>query len=142
MDDPNKEREESKIITTTYATSNNRLKFLIQSLIAVIIILFSVTQITIHPDRDNSIWVGLICTILGLFFPHPTPMMADVAAGGDGQVGEREGSGDDQAQRAPRTATTTHTRSRPSPVVQQQRALLAVLPEGTPPQLQNETKNS
>ena len=110
----NNDREESKIITAYQRTTP--LKFLVQSLIAVIIIVFSVTQITVNPDHDNNIWVGLICTILGLFFPHPTPQVADVITGGGGTAS------DDNATTAPDTGgavikSTTHTRSRPSPRV-------------------------
>lgn len=109
----NNDREESKIITAYQRTTP--LKFLVQSLIAVIIVVFSVTQITVNPDHDNNIWVGLICTILGLFFPHPTPQVADVITGGTA-------SDDNAAATAPDTGgavikSTTHTRSRPSPRV-------------------------
>ena len=114
----NNDREESKIITAYQRTTPGRLKFMVQSLIAVIIIVFSVTQITVNPDHDNNIWVGLICTILGLFFPHPTPQVADVITGGGGGTA----SDDNAATTAPDTGgavikSTTHTRSRPSPRV-------------------------
>ena len=118
----NNDREESKIITS-YQTNPSRLKFLVQSLIAVIIIVFSVTQIMVNPDHDNNIWVGLICTILGLFFPHPTPQVIDVINGGGGEDGGDGIGGGGEDNTTGSIKSTTHTRSRPSPRVHARRLI-------------------
>ena len=54
-------------------TKPNMLKFIIQSAFGLIVLVFSAVQIMMRPDEANQIWVGLICTVAGIFFPHPTP---------------------------------------------------------------------
>lgn len=107
------EREESKIVQTIYSRPE-RTKFLVQAIIGIITILFSAVQITIHPDQPNNIWVGLICTVLGLFFPNPT-----LKASFDGLQEDREDDDDHRGVRVGNNTktTTTHVRSRPSPLV-------------------------
>lgn len=111
------EREESKIVQTLHTTPD-RTKFLVQSVIGIIVILFSATQIALFPDRSNNIWIGLICTILGLFFPHPSPR--EVILEQDAVANELLGGGEDGGGITIPTqghshVVTTHTRSRPSP---------------------------
>lgn len=54
-------------------TKPNMLKYIIQSAFGLLVLTFSIVQIMMRPDEPNQIWVGLICTIAGIFFPHPTP---------------------------------------------------------------------
>ena len=91
------EREESKIVNTV--KKPNVLKYIIQSSFGMLVLIFAAVQIMLRPEHDNSLWVGLICTIVGVFLPHPTP--------GDGDKGEIDGGN---------VSTTTHTRSRPTPM--------------------------
>ena len=107
------EREESKIVQTIYQRPE-RTKFLVQAIIGIITILFSAVQITVHPDQPNNIWVGLICTVLGLFFPNPT-----LKTTLDGLQEDREDDDDPRGANIGNntTTTTTHIRSRPSPLV-------------------------
>ena len=51
----------------------NTIKFLTQALFAVLVFILSCVMITKHPDEPNQIWIGLICTVTGIFFPHPNP---------------------------------------------------------------------
>lgn len=114
------DREESQVITTVYAQGPKRLKFIVQAIIAVIIISFSVTQIMINTTKesscdspDNTVWIGLICTILGLFFPQPTPNdtteILRAAVGIDEPLHQQQ-----QEEKPVKVSQSTHIRSRPA----------------------------
>jgi hypothetical protein len=122
------DREESQTITETYAPGPKRLKFIVQSIIAVIIISFSVTQIMLNTTRestcdspDNTVWIGLICTILGLFFPQPTPTDA-IPVTINGSQSAPAPVTDDQSHE--KITRSTHIRSRPATPVPKFREIM------------------
>jgi len=80
----------SDVITTTTTTTTkpSMVKFIVQSIFGLIVLTFAALQISMNQGEPNQIWVGLICAIAGIFFPHPTPY-----GGGDGDDG---GGGDHQ----------------------------------------------
>ena len=47
------------------------IKYIVQVIISIIILIFSIVQLSIDDKRDKSIYVSLISTILGLFIPAP-----------------------------------------------------------------------
>jgi len=89
-------------------TKPNMLKFIIQSAFGLIVLIFSAVQIMMRPDEPNQIWVGLICTVAGIFFPHPTP----TGGNSEGGPGEPSSSSHDM----PMNTTTVITTPRPSQV--------------------------
>lgn len=65
------ERKESKV--QEVVRKPNVIKYMIQSVFGLAVLIFAAVQIVIYPDRPNQLWVGMICTIVGIFLPHPTP---------------------------------------------------------------------
>jgi hypothetical protein len=55
------------------ARKKDILKYIVQSVFGLIILIFSAVQISIYPDEANQVWIGLICAVIGIFFPHPSP---------------------------------------------------------------------
>ncbi len=48
------------------------IKYVVQVLISLIVLIFSIVQLSMDDKRDKSIYISLISTILGLFVPAPT----------------------------------------------------------------------
>lgn len=51
----------------------NLIKYLAQCLFGLILMLVSVGMIASRSSESNEVWIGLVCTIAGIFLPHPTP---------------------------------------------------------------------
>lgn len=98
-------RDESKIVKTVRKA--NTVRYLTQAVFGMVVLIFSAVQVSINKGQDNSIWIGLICTIIGVFFPHPTPYTEDITGAVAGVAGGGGIGGGD-------VIATTHTRSRPA----------------------------
>jgi hypothetical protein len=94
---PDLDRQESRIHKIIKKPS--LVRYLIQSLFGITVLILCAIQITIHPNQANELWVGLICAIVGIFLPHPSP--------------EKTNSSTDSGDT---TTTTIHERVR-SPVI-------------------------
>ena len=99
--------------TTTTTTKPSMVKFIVQSIFGLIVLTFAALQISLNQGEPNQIWVGLICAIAGIFFPHPTPYGGGGGGGGDDDdlqesVGPgRVRQGSSTSSRVPTTTTTT-----------------------------------
>jgi hypothetical protein len=97
---PNLDRQESRIQRIVKKPS--LVKYIIQSMFGVIVLLLCSIKVIIHPDQSNEVWIGLICAIVGIFLPHPTP-----AEG----THKSQHDGDDT------TTTTIHERITSTPMI-------------------------
>ena len=68
---PDLDRQESRFQKIVKKPS--LVKYIIQSSFGMVVLLLCATQLLLNPDASNEIWVGMICAIVGIFLPHPTP---------------------------------------------------------------------
>ena len=104
MDEPTTlNRQESRLHQIVKKPS--LVKYMIQSAFGMTVLLISAMQVTMNPHESNEMWIGLICAIVGIFLPNPTP---------EG-IGQPEGSGPLDI---PATTTTTiHERITSTPKI-------------------------
>lgn len=57
-------------------SSSTFVKYIVQVIIALIILIFSIIKLSINSNEDKAIYISLISTILGLFIPAPSSAKA------------------------------------------------------------------
>ena len=65
-------RRMNGIFVVLTKSSSVFIKYLVQVFISLIVLIFSIVQLSMDDKRDKSIYISLISTILGLFVPAPT----------------------------------------------------------------------
>jgi hypothetical protein len=48
------------------------IKYVSTVLMSVVVLIFCIIMVILHPDRDNSIYFSLISTVVGIYIPSPT----------------------------------------------------------------------
>lgn len=48
------------------------IKYVSTVMMSVIVLIFCITMVILHPERDNSIYFSLISTVVGIYIPSPT----------------------------------------------------------------------
>lgn len=66
------ERERNRWDICCSKTDRRALKFLVQVIFGLSIVIFSMVMIVVRVDQDNAVFYSMLSGTVGLFLPHPT----------------------------------------------------------------------